>query len=333
MTRRRDLVRAAAAVAAALLLAPMATAQPAREKGEKELAKTAAKPDPAVEAWVKILGEKMTDRHDDVRDSARAAIVTIGKPALPVLQKLAESDDGATATAAKKMIERIERRDRRPPQFGRSPRDPGMRGGPGGPRPMPRGGFGAAGSGGFGGGFGPAQGFGGAAIGGFPQGGMQRGFGGGGGGGFGPPGGGFQQGGMQRGAGGFGPPGGGQQLPMPANRQQGGPPAGFAGGGGVAPPGSMLLILLRDLDLSEKQREQVNTIIESSVKKRRDEMAKLREKSERPDIETLRASAQKFRDDFVKQVKPLLTDEQKKKLDQAVERTQFMGPPARPKEE
>jgi len=94
-----------------------ATAQPPGGRGGRPPAnqsepkkEAAAKPDPTVDAWVKILGENMTARHDTVRESARAALVAIGKPALPALRKLAESNDSATALAASKVIERIEAR-------------------------------------------------------------------------------------------------------------------------------------------------------------------------------------------------------------------------------
>src|SRR5260221_146243 len=127
MRWRTNCIPAIAALGAALLVFSAAGAQPPTGKNDaKEPAKAPAKPDPAVEAWVKILGDKMTDRHDTVRDSARAALVAIGKPALPALQRLADSEDGATATAAKKVMARIESRDRhRPPaRFGRSPFGP-----------------------------------------------------------------------------------------------------------------------------------------------------------------------------------------------------------------
>jgi hypothetical protein len=73
--------------------------------------------DPAVEAWVKVLLDKITDPHDTIRDSARAAVVNVGPPALPALRQLADGDDGAKATAARKLIGAIE----------------GSRGGPGSP--------------------------------------------------------------------------------------------------------------------------------------------------------------------------------------------------------
>lgn len=71
--------------------------------------------DPAVEAWAKTLIEKMNDRHDTIRESARAGLVAVGRPALPLLRPIADGDDGALATAATKVIERIETGER--PRF------------------------------------------------------------------------------------------------------------------------------------------------------------------------------------------------------------------------
>jgi hypothetical protein len=67
-----------------------------------------AKPDPIVDAWVKVLVEKIADPHDTVRESARIALVHVGRQALPALQKLADGDDSAKAVAAKKVMSAIE---------------------------------------------------------------------------------------------------------------------------------------------------------------------------------------------------------------------------------
>jgi Spy/CpxP family protein refolding chaperone len=66
------------------------------------------KPDAQVEAWMKTLAEKITDPHDEIRDSARAGLVAVGKPALATLRQLANGDDGAKVTAATKLIDAIE---------------------------------------------------------------------------------------------------------------------------------------------------------------------------------------------------------------------------------
>ncbi len=68
-----------------------------------------AKPDAQVDAWVKTLTDKMNDPHDTIRDSSRAGIISVGRAALPTLKKLADGDDGAKSTAAKRLMEAIER--------------------------------------------------------------------------------------------------------------------------------------------------------------------------------------------------------------------------------
>ncbi len=115
-------------------------AQPKRDPDARRPAETAMKPDPAVEAWVKVLIDKVIDQHDTVRDSARAGLVAVGRPALPALQKLAEGDDGAKATAARKLIGEIHGREQRQGGgFGGQP-FPGGGGFPDGSPPMPGGG-------------------------------------------------------------------------------------------------------------------------------------------------------------------------------------------------
>jgi hypothetical protein len=99
------------------------------------------KPDATVEAWVKVLIEKITDPHDMVRESARGALVHIGHPAIPALRQLAEGNDAAKALAASKVIAMIEQGPGqggrpgvggRPGQPGRGPGQPGQPGGRGG---------------------------------------------------------------------------------------------------------------------------------------------------------------------------------------------------------
>lgn len=107
---------------------------PAGEPGERP----APKPDAAVDAWVKVLLEKIADQHDTVRDSARAALVHVGPQAIPALKQLAEGNDNVKAVAARNVIAMIERGN----QPGRGPgRDFGGFGGqPGFPgQPFPGG--------------------------------------------------------------------------------------------------------------------------------------------------------------------------------------------------
>ncbi|MCI0705222.1 MAG: hypothetical protein L0241_29530 [Planctomycetia bacterium] len=102
------------------------------------------KGDASVDAWVKTLVDKMNDPHDVIRDSARAALIAVGPPALPTLRRLAGGTDEAKAVAARKLIAAIERGGQ-PGQPGRpgggaggiggGPGFPGP-GGPGGPGGM-----------------------------------------------------------------------------------------------------------------------------------------------------------------------------------------------------
>jgi hypothetical protein len=68
-----------------------------------------ATPDPVVEAWVKLLAERIADANKVVRDSSQQALVAVGKPAIPALKALAASTDAATSAEAKRVLERIER--------------------------------------------------------------------------------------------------------------------------------------------------------------------------------------------------------------------------------
>lgn len=68
----------------------------------------AEKADPQVDAWVKTLTEKMNDPHDAIRESARAALVSVGTPALPALRQLAGGND-AKAFTARRLVQQIER--------------------------------------------------------------------------------------------------------------------------------------------------------------------------------------------------------------------------------
>jgi hypothetical protein len=157
--------------------------QPGDKKGPGA---ASAKPDPQVEAWLAILLTKITDPHDVVRESARGAVVAVGPPAIPALEKLANGDDSAKAVAARKLIHAIHTHH--------------GHGGPGGPGEHGRGfGMGPDGHQGMGP-MGPGRpgerGFGPPGMGGRRGPGGERGFG--------PPG--MGRGG-ERGPGGFGPPG------------------------------------------------------------------------------------------------------------------------------
>jgi hypothetical protein len=109
------------------------------------------KPDATVEAWVKVLAEKITDPHDTVRDSARAALVAVGPQAMPILRRLAEGDDSAKAVAARKVMTTIEQRPGQPGRGGFAGMMGGMGPGPMGPMGPGRGPGGPGGMGGEGG--------------------------------------------------------------------------------------------------------------------------------------------------------------------------------------
>ena len=67
------------------------------------------KPDKELEAWIKVLAEKMTDRNDDIRNSARRALVSMGPAAIYSLKEMTESKDAATAVAARNVMMEIGR--------------------------------------------------------------------------------------------------------------------------------------------------------------------------------------------------------------------------------
>ena len=95
-----------AAGAIFLVLQGTGAQQPSKSKSGS--AKTETKVDRDLQAWFKILTEKMTDRHDSIRDSARTALASLGTKVLPALRMLETSEDGATAEAARRVVRRIE---------------------------------------------------------------------------------------------------------------------------------------------------------------------------------------------------------------------------------
>ena len=70
---------------------------------------TPPKPDKELEAWIKILAEKMTDRNDNIRNSARRALVSVGPDAMFSLKEMTQSKDAATAVAARNVMMEIGR--------------------------------------------------------------------------------------------------------------------------------------------------------------------------------------------------------------------------------
>lgn len=218
------------------------------------------RPDAAVDAWVKVLTDKIADPHDTIRESARAALVSVGRPALPALQKLADSDDGAKSTAARKLMAAIERG---------GPRGPGLPG------------------------FGPGEG---------------------------PP----------DGAPGFPPderPGAGRDQPLPRpGGDRDGPPTGRRGDAAGRP--NPLDRILAELDLTEKQKRQVEEIKESHRKKAQEVLEKARAgQIERQEV---REQMDKLGADVTRELKELLTPEQAKRLEDLAPAGRPLFPPPFP---
>ncbi len=82
----------------------------------------------AVEKWVVSLCERLSDANAVIRESAGSALVTVGKPALPHLKKLADMKDTDQSVIALRLIRRIEAggtpADGRGQGQGAGPRDP-----------------------------------------------------------------------------------------------------------------------------------------------------------------------------------------------------------------
>lgn len=93
---------AAATLGLVALVGSRVSAQPPAGK------EVPAQMDPAVEEWIKMLIEKLGDKNEAIRDSAREALAVIGQPALPALRNLVVGTDVAKADLAKKLISRIE---------------------------------------------------------------------------------------------------------------------------------------------------------------------------------------------------------------------------------
>ncbi len=71
------------------------------------------KVDPAVDAWLKIVGARIADPNEVVKTSAHQAISAVGRPALAYLRSLSTGTDATLAEEAKRLITRIERNSMR----------------------------------------------------------------------------------------------------------------------------------------------------------------------------------------------------------------------------
>ncbi|MSR30349.1 MAG: hypothetical protein EXR99_02475 [Gemmataceae bacterium] len=256
------------------------------------------KADPVVDAWVKTLTDKMTDRHDTVRNSSRAALVAIGRPALPALAKLAESQDSAVATAAKSVMGKIGAGSKgfnRPAPFGLG----------GFQRFDPR-------KGNWGGQFGKST---------------RPGF---------PGESGFSPKGFAPGKGPMGPRTGKEKVgPQPElKKSPGEPPArspndtkgdgknrgkGDGKGKGFSSVGFGGFPYERfgkELNLSDKQNEQIKAAVEENKKKAGEYLDKLRKDNQRPDFSKIPEAMRPLQEEMKKKIDSILNAEQKKKLEE-----------------
>ncbi len=246
------------------------------------------KPDAQVDAWVKTLTDKMCDPHDSIRDSSRAGIISVGRAALPSLKKLADGDDGAKATAARRLIDAIEHR----PMPGMGGGMPGMP--PGGMPPF-------GGRGGFGGSDGGSS-DGPRGVGRRPD--------------AAPAGGGSPRGEGRR-------PNAAPDRPAPAATPapERRPDAPAAAAGRVSP----IAESLKDLKLNDKQQKQVTELRENFEKTMQETMAQVREgKIEQADV---REKMQKMRGTMLKEMKDVLTAEQFEKFEEALKKNRPTGGP------
>ncbi|MCX7415104.1 MAG: hypothetical protein NTY25_01250, partial [Planctomycetia bacterium] len=96
---------------------------------------TPPRPDKELEAWIKILAEKMTDRNDNIRNSARRALVSVGPDAMFSLKEMTQSKDAATAVAARNVMMEIGRSSMQQNMMMQqmNPQDMNRKAGPGGP--------------------------------------------------------------------------------------------------------------------------------------------------------------------------------------------------------
>lgn len=76
--------------------------------------------DAAVDAWMKMLTEKIAAENPTIRRSVQAAVLSVGAPAIPHLKKVA-AGEGEAAGEAQRLITRIERgpQNRGPNEGGR----------------------------------------------------------------------------------------------------------------------------------------------------------------------------------------------------------------------
>jgi len=113
MTVRRMLVPLVALVFAVAVPAQVGDAPAAPSKGKQ---------DGAVSEWVQVLVGRMGEKNEIVRRSVERALVAVGEPALPALEKVSKSGDRMKAATARRVMEQI-RNPRRRGGVGRGHRD------------------------------------------------------------------------------------------------------------------------------------------------------------------------------------------------------------------
>jgi hypothetical protein len=105
---KRTLIAACALIASFTVMAQDGAPAGLAKKAESAPAK-AEQLDPAAQAWVETLAKRIVDSNAVIRDSSVAALMAVGKPALPTLNALVSGSDKALAEAAKKLVDRINR--------------------------------------------------------------------------------------------------------------------------------------------------------------------------------------------------------------------------------
>lgn len=106
-----------------LLLAAAVAAQERRPDSRRPAgeppAAEAERVDPMVEAWVRTLVRRLGTRNRIIRASVQAALVEVGRPAVPTLERVAREGARREAAAARDVLRRIKTRDAREDRGGR----------------------------------------------------------------------------------------------------------------------------------------------------------------------------------------------------------------------
>ena len=101
-----------------VLLIPVFVAgqgEPPPKGGEKKSDRTATRtrPDPEMDAWVRMLASRLGHGNEAIRRSAAAALMNIGAPAVPVLTRISRGGRSNAARSANRVLTQIRRRIRR----------------------------------------------------------------------------------------------------------------------------------------------------------------------------------------------------------------------------